>query len=460
MSVFFDTIFVIQHPTYASMYPPAQGGALALGQLLGHPWIGVLLSMGVMFGAILWMLQGWLPPKWALLGAMLPLLKFGFFSYWINSYWGGAVAAFGGALVMGALPRILHKHRPIHALILGIGVGILANSRPFEGAILCIPVAIVLCIDIFGPDHSPLEITVPRVVIPLGSVLLLTLAFVLFYNWRVTDHPLLFPHVLNDRANLTVPNFVWSKPNPPKQYPNHEFDVLYNHLARNYYAHTWNDFVRLSRRKFDDFTRFFVSFGMVAPFLMVPYVLLDRRVRLLAVQFALCCLGLLAVVWFHPHYAAPVVPTFFAILAQMFRHLRRWNYRGRAVGIGLTRVTVLFAAAAIPFQFADVVRDPRPVSGFDWGLVNWQRAEISSKLDSMPGGQLVIVRYSQTHHNVNYEWVYNAADIDHAKVVWAREIPGVDTSPLIAYFKDRNVWLVEADADPQRLEPYPLNPQH
>src|SRR6266852_1884069 len=140
----FETFHVNWFPTYSSKYPPAQGFVLAIGYLLGHPWIGVLVSNAAMAAAIRWLLQAWLPARWAFLGGILVALKFGIASYWMNSYWGGAVAATGGALVLGALPRIWEYRRPLDAVIFGLGAGILATSRPVEGCIFSLPFAAAL----------------------------------------------------------------------------------------------------------------------------------------------------------------------------------------------------------------------------------------------------------------------------------------------------------------------------
>jgi hypothetical protein len=84
---------------------------------------------------------------------------------------------------------------------------------------------------------------------------------------------------------------------------------------------------------------------------------------------------------------------------------------------------------------------------------NWARAEIVRQLESTPGQHLVIVRYG-AFHNIHAEWVANAADIDASRIVWAREIAGLDLAPLLAYYRGRNVWIIEPDEILPRLYPY------
>ena len=108
---FFESTYILQQPTYASRFPPAQGAGHGVGQVIfGHPWFGVWLSAGLLAAALCWALQGWLPPGWALFGAFIGL-NLCLFSYWMNSYWGGAVTAIGGALVTGAWVRITRAKR-------------------------------------------------------------------------------------------------------------------------------------------------------------------------------------------------------------------------------------------------------------------------------------------------------------------------------------------------------------
>ena len=88
-----------------------------------------------------------------------------------------------------------------------------------------------------------------------------------------------------------------------------------------------------------------------------------------------------------------------------------------------------------------------------WPRGNLDRPRIIRELNSIPGDDLVFVRYSPTH-DVDWEWVYNDADIDHASVVWARDM-GVHTNEeLMHYYPRRHAWLLQADENVPTATPY------
>jgi hypothetical protein len=451
MWVFFDTIHVNQHPTYMSKYPPAQGAALALGQLLGTPWIGVLLSGGAMCGAVLWMLQGWLPSRWALVGGVLVMFKLAICSYWMNSYYGGFVAAIGGALVTGALPRIVHHWRSADSIILGIGAFILANSRPFEGAFLCLPVFAVLLLRLCRRGSPSWRIGLSRVVVPLCAIAILGGVFMAYYNWRGTGSATLFPYAVNERTYQSLPTFSWQKVRPALHYGNPQLEAFYNGAMRDAWAQNGVNSLPRAVRKVAyvlTLSMFFFLWPQLSITVLALFPMLrDRRVRLLVVQAVLVFLSFLLVrAWFHPHYVACLVATIFALVAQAMRHIRRWEFAGRPVGIGITRVMVVFTALLAPFNLDGKTRfdTPDPISF---------RARFIAQLEATPGQHLILVQYSR-RHDVFREWVYNGADIDHSKIVCAREIPGVSSQPLLEYFRGHQVWLAEPDASPPRLTRY------
>jgi hypothetical protein len=450
--VHFESFHIIQQPTYMSMYPPAHGLVLAAGERLGHPWIGQLLVTALMCSAISWMLQGWLPSGWALFGGMLAMLRLGILSYWMNGYWSGSVVALGGAMVLGSLPRIEKRAGVIDATVMAIGVVILANSRPYEGLLLSFPVAAAMLIWLFGKGRLSFSVSLGRVVLPIVLILSAAGAGMGYYYSQVTGSPFRMTYEVNRGTYAMAPYFLWQAPRPGPAYHHVVMRDFYRRELQRFEEYqTLRGFARRTLDKLAGLWGFYCGPLLTIPLLAFPWVLRDWKMRFPLIASAIFLLGLAVETWAMPHYAAPATCLFYLVLVQCTRHLRLWRWRGQRTGVALVRAIPVIACAMILLRIGAAATHTRIEP--PWPRGNLDRAEIARELDQTPERHLVIVSYAPLH-DLNWEWVYNAADIDDAKIVWARDMGERDNLELLQYFRDRHAWRLNGDDSPARLEPY------
>ena len=463
-----ESIHVTMKPTYMSMYIPAQGLVLAASKVIvGHPWFGILLMTALMCAAICWMLQVWLPPTWALLGGLLAVLRLGLFSYWINTYSGaGSIAALGGALILGALPRLTKTLRLRDGMLMATGVVLLGTSRPYEGMLLCLP---VLCYMVwwgfFRKNRPSMALLLRRTAAPL-LLIVAGGAWMGYYNYRVFGSPLTPAYTINRAQYAMAPYFVWQSQRPEPAYRNKIIREFYYQDELNTFQkiHRASGFVPQTILKALRGLIFYAGIALLVPLIMLRRALSDRRIRFLVLCIIVLIAGQLVEIFLIPHYLAPFTCAFYAIGLQCMRHLRLWSPGDQRVGLTLTRLIVTLCVVLAGMRLhAERLNLALPVWPAAWAA-EWfgpgsrsgaDRARVEAELEREAGKQLVLVRYS-SDHNPLVEWVYNAADIENSKVIWAWDMEEGENIKLIEYYKDRKVWLVEPDTEPARLSPYLL----
>lgn len=445
----FESIHIFHQPTYASTYFPAIGSFLAAGQILGHPWIGVLLTSGIMCATLLWALYGIFPAQWALLGGAIAVLRWGVISYWTNSYWGGALGATGGALAFGAYVR-LRKGSPRlrDSVWLGTGFALLAITRPLEGLVFSVPIAIALLIEV-RPWRR-----VPNIIAPAAAILALAAIGLGYYCKAVTHDAFRIPYRVNQAQYGWPMTLPWEKPKPVS-FRNREMRLYYDWEVKQHEDKLWpGPAIQNSTYHLGPLWRFYFGPALTIPLLLGWRMWRDRRTRLAFLSvLTMGAAGFLLAAY--PHYISPVSVCAVAVVVQAIRHCRATR---DPAGSRWARAAVAACVLMLPIRaFIDSTKLPNThpgdhifsCCGYPEGR---RRAQIAARLDSGPDRHVVFVRYHRAEF-LTSEWVYNGADIDGQKIVWARDMGPEQNLAVMKYYRGRKFWLVNVDDAAGELVP-------
>jgi len=438
----FQTMHELMVPTYASKFPPGQGIALAIGTLLGSPRVGAFGAVAMGVAATYWLMRAVLPAGWALAGAMLagvmPLICF-----WGQIFWGGGVAMIGGALLTGAVIRAMRPDRAptdrvIDGIVVGIGASILINSRPFEGALLTLLLASAILV-VARPSVKPIFTwSAPGVLV----VLLPVLAWMGYYNYRVTGHAFRLPYGEHASQYMHAPIFYWQKPSEARESGVPHLDAFFSTFERPEWERqtTLKGWLSGVVRKIG-----FVTADSFRPLSILPIVVIGgwlavRRRRAGARLAASVCVGLLLLhfvttPWLRIQYLGVIAPLFILFVTLSLRELDSF-WRDRPIGSALMLAMLLSLPVWVLHAAYSSTRDPE--------LTGRGREHIIDVISGQPGKHLVFVHYPNGPQAV-YEWVYNSADIDSQRVIWVHSLEPTSNTALANHYRDRSIWILTAN---------------
>lgn len=458
----FETEYTLFQPVYASQYQPAQGLVLAFGEVLfRNPWWGVWLSVGIMCGTFCWALYEIVPPVWALAGALIAAVQLGIFGLWMNSYFGGAVAATAGALIVTSLARIGRGHRVASsAALCAFGIILTFATRPFEALLWCGIAGAYALFYVARRSKWTFRRFGRQVLAPFLAVFVCGALLLAWYNMRVTGNPADPPYLAYQRIYGTPQPYWWQGPVVPAapfRYPEIRDNYL-NQFRLWSQRYSFSAMFRSERTRLANFWRFFVGPFLTPGLIFLPWILRERRIRpwlLASIPFILAKATYHA--WY-PAHSAPETLLILLIVLECWRHMRvAWRRRG--VGVAFSRA--MAAALCFTVLMANVGRAAEPFL-LRHGLVHlppiWEslyparrlRDDVSAILENIPGKHLLFVKYAPGHCFCE-EWVFNLADLSQQRIIYARPYTPESDQALARSFPNFDVWMVEPDARPYVL---------
>jgi hypothetical protein len=383
------------------------------------------------------MLLAWVPPQWAMFGTLLVALRLGAGSYWNQGYWGGSIAAIGGALLYGAVRRIWQRVRARDAVVLCVALALLANSRPFEGLLVAAPAGLAIAAGLALRRLRPHPWA--RLLAPVGLLLPLLVLGLAAYNRAVTGDASEIPHELHRRTHR-IPVFVWQGGTELASLgPAPDPGVLAEEPRDALDSSAWGAPESSGWHRLGVVLYFFLGLPMALALLVTPAAVRLPWSRFAAGSFLMLAAGHFLIIPWFSHYAAPALGLclVLAVEAQRLVYSARLGDReSRRRRIG----PALFGAGCL-IQIVMFVIEV-PAHRADHSDPSRQRARLAWDFERREGRHLILVGYPQ---DLQGDWTYNRADVDAAKVIWANDLGDEANDELLRYYRDRTVWRVRAE---------------
>ena len=414
------------------------------------------------------MLFAWVSPRWALTTSALFGLYLSLGMYWANSYWGGSIAASGGALVMLGVGVYLARQTPWAGAIFAMGALLLFWTRPYEGGVSILVVLMVFARELWRKRRASAVVAAILVLVVGGS-------WTCYYDQAVTGNPFLLPYQLHDRQYNVTPVF-WFLPLRPEPAYSHP-RLASQHGVRGWEADEYRKdegpwWHSLATSLIACLRTLEVPLIMTLLFtLLVPVAWRDPLYRKMATVTGVFLLALSIETFHMEHYFAPIWAAFALMIAVWAERAvsaeRAYSLRLRKRPMGVALILLVLAtpvADALVVQVLSLLQaTPGPsatMAGANFIHADWsgRRAALIARLSALERRQLVIVRYPSPDWDVDEEWVYNGADLDRQRVVFAHDLGTEQNRALFNYYSDRTALLMTFDSasKQEHIEPYPV----
>jgi hypothetical protein len=337
--------------------------------------------------------------------------------------------------------------------LLGLGLGLQLLTRPYEFIFLLASVGLYLS----WSFRKFARLT------PVLLALLPAVALTLLQNKQVTGSWTTIPYTLS-QYQYGVPAALTFQPNP---IPHNDLTLQQqlDYKMQLAFGPSGPETITTYLTRLAYRVRFYRFFFLVPLYIALPaffFALREFRFAWVALTLLLFALGTNFFPIFQAHYIAAVTCLFVLVTVTGLQQISRLMIRGWPAGREAARLIVWLCAVHFIFWYGLHVFDTADFSMAmrryeTWDVINHtnpeRRIEVYRQLANIPGKLLIFVRYSP-QHIFQDEWVYNDADIDRARIVWARDLGAAENQKLQHYYPDRSVWLLEPDARPPALSAY------